>query len=121
MTPVEVAPLNLPAPEPMLQLTPELEESFEMLAVKAFVSPLLREAVVGLMLTAIAGGGFDEEPEEFPDPQPARNAKDAIPQKTTPSPERTDVFLKVCPHNIVNLMLEGPYSAGGTLSMTHIG
>jgi hypothetical protein len=40
----------------MLQLTPELEESFATVTVKACDPPTFREAVAGLMATLIAGG-----------------------------------------------------------------
>ena len=51
--PVVVVLLNVPAPDPMLHDTPALVESFATVAVNAWDPPPDKEAVVGLMLTAI--------------------------------------------------------------------
>lgn len=51
-----VVALRVPAPEPMLQVTPALVESFAMLAVNACVPPAPNAVVLGLTATVIAGG-----------------------------------------------------------------
>jgi len=79
----EVEALKAPAPVPMLQVTPALLESFATAAVKACVPLSFSDAVVGLTLTEMdGGGGFDEDPPLFP-PQPVRKAIVDNPQKTT--------------------------------------
>jgi hypothetical protein len=56
---VVVVALRVPAPVPMLQVTPALEESLATFAVNVWVALSLRDAVWGLTLTVMAGGvGF---------------------------------------------------------------
>jgi hypothetical protein len=77
----DVEALSAPAPEPMLQVTPAFVESLATVAVKAWVPLPLRDAVVGLILTEMEGGGGVVEPL-FP-PQPTSNAIAENPQETT--------------------------------------
>jgi hypothetical protein len=69
---VVVVALSVPAPEPMLQVTPALDESLATVAVNVCVAPWLSDAVAGLTLTVMAGGGGFCEPPPPPLPQPAR-------------------------------------------------
>ena len=73
-----VASLRVPAPVPMLQVTPALDESLATFAAKVWLEPWLRDAVVGLTLTVIAGGGFCEPPPP-PPPQPASVVRIDVP------------------------------------------
>ena len=81
MTPVFVEALSVPAPEPMLQVTPALAESFATFAVKACVPPPPSDAVVGPTLTLMEGDDVvvDAEP---PPPHPAKNANVVNPQRS---------------------------------------
>jgi hypothetical protein len=48
-----VEALSVPTPEPMLQVTPAMAESFATVAVKACVPPPLSDMLAGLILTLI--------------------------------------------------------------------
>jgi hypothetical protein len=72
--------LSAPAPEPMLQETPAFVESFATVAVKPFIPLPFSDAVAGLTLTLIEGGG-GVVPVLL---QPDRKAKVDNPQKTKP-------------------------------------
>jgi hypothetical protein len=72
VTPFVEDALSVPAPVPMLQITPAFDESLATLAAKTCTPLPLSDAVVGVMATLIAGGGlFDGE---LLLPQPARRA-----------------------------------------------
>src|ERR1035441_8984719 len=64
----------------MLQVTPALEESLETAAVKDCTPLPLSDAVVGLTLTLMEGGGVEFDPLLFP-PQPERKTSAAKPEK----------------------------------------
>jgi len=89
---VEVEVPSAPTPDPMLQVTPELEESFATVAAKACVLPPLSDAVGGLTLTLIECGVDDDVDRP---PQPAKKANEINPQKTTQILERTEVFRNI--------------------------
>jgi len=70
-----VEALSVPAPEPMLQVTPPLDESLATVAIKDCVPPPPSDAVAGLTLTLMDDGvEVDVEPLP-PPPQLAKNAK----------------------------------------------
>ena len=87
MTLVVEEALSVPTPLPMLQVTPAFDASLATLAVNVCVPPWLREAVAGVTLTVMAGGGFCEPPPP-PLPQPARMARAEIPHTEKQRPER---------------------------------
>jgi hypothetical protein len=70
-----VAPVRVPAPDPMLHVTPALDESLVTVAVKACVAPPLRAEVPGLTLTEMDGGGGGADAGEEPLLQPGRKVK----------------------------------------------
>jgi hypothetical protein len=86
VTLVVVEALSVPAPVPTLQVTPALDESLATVAVNVCVAPWLREAVAGLTLTVMAGGGGFCEPPPPPLPQPARRARVEIPHADNKNP-----------------------------------
>jgi hypothetical protein len=80
----------------MLQVTPALEESLETAAVKDCTPLPLSDAVVGLTLTLMEGGGFEFDPLLFP-PQPERKTSAAKPDKLILRPDRAKVFERTVP------------------------
>ena len=75
VTPVVEDALSVPAPVPMLQLTPAFDESLATLAAKTCTPLPLSDALVGLRATLIAGGGLFVG--ELLLLQPARKANNA--------------------------------------------
>jgi hypothetical protein len=88
-----VEALSAPAPEPMLHVTPALEESLETAAVKDWTPLPLSDAVVGLTLTLMEGGGFELDPPPFA--QPARRTRAVSPEKPIASRETTRDFIRM--------------------------
>jgi hypothetical protein len=78
--------LSVPAPVPMLQVTPALAESFATVAEKVWLPPPLNDVVAGLTVTLIACVvGVEVEP--LP-PQPARRTDMAHVDKPIPAREK---------------------------------
>jgi hypothetical protein len=87
VTPVVEEALSVPAPLPILQVTPALAESFATVAVKAWLPPPFNDNVAGLTITAIACV-VDVEVEPPPPPQPARRTDMAHVDKPIPAREK---------------------------------
>jgi hypothetical protein len=92
VTPVVVTALSVPTPEPMLQVTPALAESFATVAVKACMPPPLSDMVAGLTLTLMESGVVVVVEPPPPPPQPAKKTRVDNPLKTAARTERTDII-----------------------------
>jgi hypothetical protein len=87
ITLVVVEALRVPAPVPMLHVTPALAESFATVAEKVWLPPPFNDIVAGLTVTLIACVvGVGVEPP--PPPQPARRTDMAKTDKPIPAREK---------------------------------
>lgn len=86
VTPVVEEALNVPAPVPMLHVTPALAESFATVAEKVWLPPPLNDIVAGLTVTLIACV-VDVEVEP-PPAHPARRTEMAKTDKPIPAREK---------------------------------
>jgi hypothetical protein len=88
VTPLVEEALSVPAPLPILQVTPALAESFATVVVKALLPPPFNDIVAGLTVTAIACVVDVEVEVEPPLPQPARRTNMAKKDKPIPAQEK---------------------------------
>jgi len=97
VTPVVEEALKVPAPVPMLHVTPALAESFATVAEKVWLPPPFNAIVAGLTVTLIAcvvGAGVEPPPP----PQPARRTDMAKLDKPIPAQEK----MRIVPRTAVS-------------------
>jgi len=87
----------VPAPVPMLHVTPALAESLLTVAVKACAAPPRSDTVAGLTLTAMEGGVVVVVEDELPPPppQPVSKVKVAKPHKAKSKAARTELVPQI--------------------------